>query len=234
MPAVTFTNLGATANPDIDDNTDASSYSNASWTPPTSGMIVAIVVNVRTLSPPNVPTISGNSLTWVQVANQSFDNNSQFTIFAANASGSTTGVTTIDFAGQVQRQCGVSFFQVNNSDVAGGVAQTFVQNVFNSGVGATEATVTLSAAGNSNNRPIFATWRSGTANTTPRANWTELDDLGGGGDSFVGPETQFRSDAFETTGSATWAVAETWRAYGAEIKAAVDFAGARSLKGVGI
>lgn len=39
MP-LAFSNLGASANPDINDSTDAASYSNTSWTPPTSGLIV--------------------------------------------------------------------------------------------------------------------------------------------------------------------------------------------------
>lgn len=39
--AIAFVNDGASANPDINSSTDAAAYANSSWTPPTSGLIVA-------------------------------------------------------------------------------------------------------------------------------------------------------------------------------------------------
>lgn len=218
--AITFSNLGSSANPDINDNTDLNTYSNSSWTPPSSGLIVVFVSSRATSGSTNLPSISGNSLTWTQIATVNFANAHTMTLFGANASGSTTGVTTITFGGQTQQACRASFFLAEGVDLSGGVAAAFVQSPTGSGSGADNGSVTLSAASDSNNRPIAGFGHSANEGKTPRANWTELDDLTGGfGGTMV--ETQYRSDTFETTASATWVTSSaiTWLGIAAELKA---------------
>ena len=219
--AIVTANLGASANPDIDSIVDTTSYSNSSSTPPTSGMLIAKVVNYKLGGGVSVePTISGWGLTWVKKGTSEATNNIRMTVFGANLSGSSAGVVTVSFGAETQRQCGVSFFYQTGTDVGNGVAQTFVQCVFASGT-SNSPSVTLAAASNALNRPIFGVANSGVAAITPRTNWTELDELGSGGDTFGGPETQYRDDAYETTASATLGGSEVWIAVACEIKHAV-------------
>jgi hypothetical protein len=211
-----FSNLGVSANPDISSASTLSSFPNTSWSPPTSGLIIVFVRSFRTGGgDPNVPTISGNGLTWVQIATAlNATSNHRLTLFAANASGATTGVTTIDFAGQNQDGCRASFFLDDGADLSGGVAAAFVQAVAGSATG-TSASITLAAAGNSSNRCISGWAVAGAVSFTPRASWSEMDELGGTGHL----ETQYRSDVFENTASATWGgSSQDWVGIAAEVK----------------
>lgn len=224
--AIAFANLGASANPDINSGANATSYANSSWTPPTSGLIIAYV-QARRSGGPDTPTISGNGITWTQIGS-TFDcdgTGNGISLFGANASGSSTGVTTVDFGANTQLHCSTSFFQVTGVDLSGGIAAAFVQQPTNSGTG-TSGSVTLSAAADSANRPIVCFWHKVNETTTPRTNWTEIDDLSGGG-QVRGVETQYRDDAFETTASASWTTSADWGGVAAELK--VEIAAASSL-----
>lgn len=221
--AITFTNLGASSgtatNPDIHDGSNASSYANTSWTPPTTGIICCFVANwINTAA--NIPTMSGNSLTWTRIHTITVDpgTSHRITLFATVATGATTGATTVDFGGETQLGCEASFFQVEGVDVSGGIAAAFVQTPTNSGTGTT-GTVTLAAAGNSANRPIAAFSHQANEATTPDAAWTEVDDMNGLG-PVRGFETQWDTDGFGNA-SATWTTSAAWVAMAAEIKATV-------------
>lgn len=214
--AITFTNLGASANPDINTGADASSYANSSWTPPSSGLIYVFVRNRAAV--PGTPTISGNGITWTQIATVT-NGVSKETLFGADAAGSTTGVTTIDFAGATQLTCQASFSHAD-VDLTGGVLAAFVQAVTATGSSVTTLSITLAAAAHADNRPIAGFFHAQNEAATERANWTEMDDLqvglGGGG-----LETQYRGDAFETTASATWVSTVDAVGIAAELKAIV-------------
>ncbi len=220
--AIAFINLGSNSNPDINDNGSASSYAGTSWTPPTAGMIVACVQSRRNVEPPDTPTISGNSVTWVQIGTtlntQSSPKGNGMSMFGADAALAVAGVTTVDFGGNTQIHCTVSFFHVTGVDLSGGVAAAFVQNpraIANS----TSVSVTLAAASAADNRPIGFFWHKSNETTTPRTNWNELDDMSGTGQN-RGIETQERTDAFETTASASWSTSTNAGVIAAEIKAA--------------
>jgi hypothetical protein len=214
--AITFQNLGASANPDFNSNTDLSSYANSSWTPPTSGLILLLVASRATSGTTNIPTVSGNNITWTQIATVIAAY--RLTLFAADASGSSAGVTTISFAGQTQFFCFASFFHATGVDLSGGVAAAFVQSPVNNGSNVDNLSVTLNAAGNSDNRPISGFFHAANEATTHRANWTEADDLA---NTFPNTalETQWRDDAFETTASASWASFVSALGIAAELKA---------------
>jgi len=227
--AIVFTNLGASANPDIANAADQASYTNTSWAPPATGLIIACVYNRRTVGAADNPTMSGNNLTWLNVKTyvppDTDTPNSRLTMFGANASGSTTGATTVDFGGNTQLGCYTSFFGATGVDLSGGVASAFVQTPTADGLSGT-ATVTLAAAGDAANRPIAFVWHFATEGHTPRASWTEADDMSGAGPN-IGMMTQYREDAFETTASATWTTTSVgWGIIAAELKNDAGGAGA--------
>jgi hypothetical protein len=226
--SLTIANTGTSANPDINSSTDATSYANTSWTP-SGDMAVAYVYSKVGSGTANIPTISGNSLTWNAVTSASIAVGfHRLTLIAAQVTSPSAGVTTISFDGQTQVACCVSFFSVTECDLTSGTSSAFVQVDTNSGTGTTAQT-DFAAAASSNNRPIAGYFHWTPEATAPRANWTELDDLSGTATD-RGVQTQYRSDAFETTGTATWATSATvWLAVGAEIKESVS-AAARELR----
>jgi hypothetical protein len=216
--AIAINNLGTSANPDINSNTDASSYLNTSWTPPTTGIIVVFVITRLSSGLPVQPTMSGNSLTWTVIKSEP-QGSERLTMFAAKAAGATTGQTTISFSSETQQCCTAEFCQITGAYEGGTIAQAFVQTPANGSGSGTTGTVNLSAGANSNNRPISCFYHRENEVTTPRTNWTELDDLSGTS-PIRGLETQWRSDAFETTSTATWATGSRWIGIAAEIKIA--------------
>ncbi|HXF73060.1 MAG TPA: hypothetical protein VNO79_10680 [Actinomycetota bacterium] len=214
--AIAFTNLGASADPDINSSADAASYSSVSWTPPASGLIFLFVYN-RKVGGGDIPTVSGNGITWVQIATILADPH-RLTLFGANAAGSTAGQTTIDFGGVTQLGCIAMFAHADGTDVVNGVAQTFVQAPTGSGTG-TSGSITLAGASGADNRPIAAFVHAANEAVTPRTGWTEFDEFTGVGPP-RGADSQVRSDAFETTASASWATSAAWVGIAAELKAA--------------
>lgn len=169
---------------------------------------------------PDTPTVSGNNLTWVQIGSTlAVGSGRGLSLFAADASGSAAGVTTISFNANTQLGCMASFFHAAGVDLSGGVAAAFVQSPSNSGTG-TSGTVTLAPASHNNNRPIAAFLHLANEATVERANWTEADDLSGSG-PIRGMNSQWRSDTFETTASASWATSSSWGGIAAELRAEV-------------
>jgi hypothetical protein len=221
MAVVAFSNLGASANPDINDTTDLASYANTSWTPPTADLIGAFVSS-RNASGLNTATMSGNGITWTQIATVQYGSGSihRLTLFGANASGSSAGATTVDFGANTQTYCSVSFFQATSVDLSGGVAAAFVQSPTNSGGAALVGDVTLAAAGNANNRPVSCFSHPANEATTQQTNWTKLDDLAGTVPT-RGTMSAYRGDVFDTAAHASWATSAVWGGIAAEIKAAV-------------
>jgi hypothetical protein len=217
--AIAFSNLGASANPDINVDANQDSYVNSSWTPPTDGLIVACVMHKSVDESETYPSVSGNSLTWIKIDGGFIPGTFiLWSVFAASASGATTGATTFDWGTVTQSHCDVSFFQITGVDLSGGVAAAFVQTPVDGAQSGTSGSVTLSAASDSANRPISFFGHRANESTTPRTNWNELDDLSGTG-ADRGSDTQYRDDTFETTASASWTTSEKWFGFAAEIKA---------------
>lgn len=221
MP-LAIVNLGASANPDINLTTNINNYSGTSWTPPTTGLLIVDVHSAQTSGNPPIPIPGGNNLLFynIQTVLGGASGGHRLTRFGANLTGSITGETGFVFTGSSQLCCRVSFYYASGTsvDLTQGVTGSFVQSPTASG-NDTTGTITLSAAGNSNNRPIAAFIHLANEGKTPRTNWTELDDLAGSA-PISANETQFRADAFETTASATWATLAQWAGIASEIKAA--------------
>lgn len=216
--AIAFANLGVSAAPDINSGADATSYASASWTPPTDGLILLYISSRNGSGLNSVVDVTGNSLTWIKIAEPTFDAGTErLSLFAADATGATTGATTINYGANTQLHCAASFFQATDIDLSGGVAAAFVQTPSASGTG-TSGSVTLAAASDANNRPISAFDHRANEASTERVNWTEFDDLAGAG-SLRSLGSQVRSDAFETTASATWTTSAAWGGLAAELKA---------------
>ncbi len=217
---IVFTNDGLSATPDFANNTDLQSYNTGVWTPPSSGLIFAFVENDHATAP-DVATVTGNGLTWVQIATiiVATSNATRLTLFAADATGSATGQTNIAIAGTLNTGCSVSFFHATGVDLSGGVAAAFVQAPTNSpGTLALGGSITLAPPANPLNRPIAGFVHERAEGATERPGWTEMDDVNHNA-PVTGLETQVLNGSFETTASATWVQNARWAAIAAELKA---------------
>jgi hypothetical protein len=135
------------------DSTDATSYATASITPVARRLVLAWVGNQVATGTPNVPTLSGNGLNWVQVATVVVGQ-TRLSLFRAMGLGPTPGAVSIDFAGQTQITASWSISQfagVTEGGTDGSAA--VVQAVTNSGTGTTLA-VTLAAFASTGNATV--------------------------------------------------------------------------------
>lgn len=236
--AIQVTNLGnsvglgagGAANPDINDGSNLNAYSNSSWSPPTTGIILALYHGRRTTpAGPGVPTMAGNGLTWVHINSFQYETTDRrIGLFAAFASGATTGATTITWpggAGEEMLGCNVSFFQMTNAYESGTLAEIFRQFVTGSGSTGSTGTVNFSAAGDARNRVIA--WFDHDANeaSTKDADYTEIDNMHGLGHP-RSTISEWRPNVFDTQATATWSTPDVaWGGIGVEVWQKDAFAG---------
>lgn len=204
-------------------DTDATSYTTASFLPTASSLLIAAYDVQRTTSNPTTPTVSGGSLTWELIAEDLWADaatDRKFFIYAAQASGSPSSMAvTFDHGATTMIGAEWSVFQVTGSDVANGVVQCFVQvPILASNTAATSATITLNDPASADNRPFMMAVHAANETTAERANWTPIGTTSHGApNNALG--TQWRSDVFETTASASWSTSAVKGAVAWEIKA---------------
>lgn len=203
--------------------TDATSYATASISPGANSLILLVQYGYMT-GISNVPTVSGNSLTWVNVIS-STGGATSFNVFRAMGASPSAGAATIDFAGQTQKGCGWSVIQFDNIDTSGTngsgaivqSSKTYTPDPFH----ATSIALTLSAFGSSNNIAYGAVYHNAAEATTPGSGFTEVHDvnLSDGADAF-GLETEYKSNS--TAVGASWASDVFAELFGIEIKCATS------------
>jgi hypothetical protein len=217
--------------------TNTDTYTTASFTPTASSLIIACYSATNGALPPT-PTVTGGSLTWTAIDNFLWDTTTQgkLFVFAAQASGSPSSMTVTFDHGVGSGTIGAewSVFEATGSDVANGVSQCFVQKIKSTADSTgTSVSITLAAASNSNNRPFLWVIHFANQATTERTNWTEIGDTNHSLPS-TGAESQWRSDTFETTASASWLTSSGFGAIAFEIKAGSATATNHSLSLLGV
>lgn len=179
--AISFTNL--TKGEDSDGGTSATT---ASISPTSNNLLLATVVNRRSDSvDPTVPSLSGNSLTWVQVASIVFDTTStsrrRITTFRALGASPSAGSVTITF-GEATPQSLWSIEQVSGIDTSGtNGSGAIVQSATNKDESASTSvlTVTLGAFSSVDNATFgaFGNYGITAGSGTPGTGFTEITDL---------------------------------------------------------
>lgn len=152
-------------------DTDDTSYATASITPSADKLIIAIVTSSKG-SAPDVPTLAGCNLTWVQIATNNYDSTGTqrtMTMFRALGSSPTSGAVTATFAG-TQTACTIIIDEITNADTSGtNGSGAIVQSATNAEASMASATftVTLAAFSNTNNA-TYGAFSNGDS-TTPTA-----------------------------------------------------------------
>ena len=206
---ITVTNLsaseGAGTAPDLRRNPDYTSYPTDNWTPPTSGIIVAICDNAAGSTTNGPPTVTGNNLNWVLVHTYTFDNDERrISLYAAFASTAQNGETTFDFGSNSQTYFDASFFQIEGAYEGGTVDQVFTN--FADGQSGSGMSITLVAGSSeldSGNRPLVGVVHQANETTTTTTDWTGLDNLYGPNTN-RSLHTEYRSDQWDGTAQPSW------------------------------
>ena len=206
-------------------STDANSYATASITPGANRLILAWVENNKATAA-DLPTLSGNGLTWVQVSTVTFNTIAtgfnRLTLFRAMGAAPTAGAVTISFAGVTQTACLWSIVEFSGVDTSGtngsGAVVQSVTNRADAAAAVTGLTVTLGAVGTYNGAASGFGLDTNTA-VTPRAGWTETAADVGTTTPVSRIETQWIAAANATASATTTGVAD-WGGIAVEIKVA--------------
>lgn len=184
--------------------TNASPVATASISPAADSLLLVIV---QTTGTAQAPSVSGLGLSWTQRAITGLPTAGTTTrkLVAITAQcGAAPGSGTLSIANGGSSPTGQAWtvLQITGHDTTTPVPQSAT----NAGTSISTISATLgSAEVSTNSRCVFGCAQNNpTANTiTPRTNWTELSEVHYGTPA-SGLETQWRSDAFEATGSATF------------------------------
>lgn len=134
-------------------NAQQTSYTTASVSPASNGLLLVWVYSIAATQP-NVPSISGNGLTWAQVDTQ-LDTSGlrRITLFRAMGASPSSGAVTISFSSQTQQGTCWSLVQYTGADTSGtNGSGAIVQSAKAASVGnAMSLTVTLSAFSSAGN-----------------------------------------------------------------------------------
>jgi hypothetical protein len=196
------------ATPAIADTTNASSYATASFTPNANKLMLVFggyVVGSGTAVAPT-PTGAGLGITWSLVTSIISGTTQGCSAWVGYSGASPgTGALTLGFAGVTQNGCCIHVHEIDGADVSIPLATlvSLIQVQTSSTGGTGTGSITLGSAPASTSRCFLGVYMGANENITPRASWTEMADAG-----HASPasrlESQWRSDASEQTGSATW------------------------------
>lgn len=191
---------------DAANGVNANSFSTASITPAANNLVLAWVTNTKATTP-DTPTLSGNGLTWVQVATVTWGTigtpTARTTLFRAMGAAPSAGAVTIGFAGVTQTGAAWSIVQFGGVDVSGtngsgAVVQSVTGRTDNASAAA-GLSITLAALGNANNASAggFSNMVNLATSISAGAGYTAS-----AGATHNSPATSIRSE-WKTTGSTT-------------------------------
>lgn len=205
------------------DTTGLTTINTSIITPSPNRLEIAFVYSHCATAIPNIPTLTGNGLTWVQASTAVMGGGSNFRISEFRTLGLTpsNGVLGIDFAGQAQATIVWGVVEVTNVDLSGvngsGAVVQSIANGTNASVN--NFTITLAGFSSVNNGTIgfFVELDSG-ATLTPGAGFTQLFQDGASGDSGFKYAIEWRQDNSTAVGM-TSSNSQAWLAAASEIAA---------------
>lgn len=158
---------------------DASSFATASISPSAGKLILICVYVNETSGTPPVPSLSGCSITWAQVAT-STTGTVRAAIFGGTSASPSSGAVTIDFSGNSQSDCEWIVVEGTGFDIGGtSASNAIVQTNTNTGSGISSLLINLSSFSNPANVPFgFVCSRDGPADyVTPGSGFIELANV---------------------------------------------------------
>lgn len=221
VQAVTYTPPTVTSLSATNDTADSSSYVSSSISPAGNTLLLVWVNSSIASGTAPLPTVSGLSLTWEQEQTITYSGTvRRLTLFSAISgpspgSGALTITMTDAGSGTTSTGMNIVIMQVANYNVDTPIVQVGVPATDTSD---TSGSITLASPLNIYSRPAAVFAHREEEVTTHRVNWAELSDVTSGS-PVSAMESQWRSDSFETTASATWATSARWGGIAVELAA---------------
>jgi hypothetical protein len=222
--------IGATLLTAAYDNTNATSYASGSVSPAANSLLLVFVTDTIGVgaAPRSVPT--GLSLTWQNLGYRIWgpDPGERMSGLWIAQCGASPGSGAITFtendmgSGTTSSGTGWVVIQVTGHHVAEPIRQIQYPGTGTTSnqagwVATPSLSIPLLPAADVNSRAFAFFVHPANEATTPRSGWTELSDTAGSSPNFA-MESQWRSDAFETTASASWAT--QFRCFGMAVEIA--------------
>lgn len=181
---------------------------------PASGSLVLVGIGSNHPSgTPNIPTVSGLSMTWDQIDTVVIGSKQRTTLLRGVANGNS-GALTISHGGQNQQNIYWGVVQITQVDTGGtNGSNAIVQSNRTSGTGSGSATVTLSSFTNLNNSTFGVIYYNAGVGISPGSGFTEIGEALS---SHVF-ETEFKSSN-DTSVDWSFAGVETHTAIAVELK----------------
>lgn len=189
------------------DEDTSSSATSAPISPSGNALVVCDVLNLNNdfSSPPNTPTVSGNGLTWVQVATVTYaDYGSgdllRLTRFRAMGASPSSGAVTITCSA-AQGLIAYSIYEITGVDTSGtNGSGAVVQTATDETALATALTVSLAAFGSPNNMAIGAFgYGADTGSLTAGSGFTTIHDVAAAGGDVVFTEYRLNDTTVDIT-----------------------------------
>lgn len=208
------------------DEDTSSSATSASISPSGNALVVCDVLNLNNdfSSPPNTPTVSGNGLTWVQVATVTYVDFGggplvRLTRFRAMGASPSSGTVTITCSA-AQAIIAYSIYEITGVDTSGtNGSGAVVQTTADTAAIATALTVSLAAFGSPNNMAIGAFgFGLDSGSFTAGSGFTTIHDIAASGPDIVFTEYKLN----DTTVDITRDYAQDLAGIASEIKEAVS------------
>jgi len=156
--------------------TDSSEYTTSLFSPTSNSLVLATIYSRVNTGTSGIPTLTGNSLTWVSEETIT-PSNRRLTTFRA-LGGCSSGTLVISFSGQTQTACGWSISEYAGADTSGtNGSGAIVQSASSSGTSDTSLVV-LSSFSSSLNYGYGGHGHDANNAVTPGAGWTEVGDAG--------------------------------------------------------
>lgn len=196
--SLTFANQTASGS-----GTNLSSYSTASISPATGGLLLIAVVTQMGVGTPTKPTISGLSGTWTEIIDCNFDQaGTTYRLTAFRCTNYTgTGALTIDYGGTLQAGASWTVDLVTGATLTNPIVQS--AKTAEPGSAGTSVSPTLATAIKSGNGAwAVAAWEANEAGSS-EAGWTTLGDAGN-----LNPSAQIHSmgntGSSDNSGTISW------------------------------
>jgi hypothetical protein len=206
------------------DSANASTYVTGSWTPTADRLVLACVENART-GTPTTPTLSGNGLTWTQVATyvcDTVDPQFRITVFVAKTGATpSAGAVTVAFGGVSQIGGSIIVDELDVAYLSGTDLDAIVQSKTGSvDASGTSESISLNSAITSGNASYGLIFLQHANAVTPGSGHSAL-----GAGNHTGPVAQLVS-IFKAAGSqtvdASWGTSAGKGGIAVEVKAAAS------------
>lgn len=160
---MTFADLANAAN-----GSALNSYPTASVSPGANNLILVTVSSARAAGTIATPTVTGASMTWVQILSQGdagAGSQRRITMFRGMSASPGSGALTLDFGGQSQDRAYYAVEQVTGTDTSGtNGSGAIVQSAGATNTG-TQTGITVTLAAITSGNATYGGVRKGTANT---------------------------------------------------------------------